>query len=168
MTHDALVLILMGVAGCGKTTVGQALAAALRWPFFDADDFHPPANVAKMAAGTPLTDADREPWLESLRSQIDRQLEKGESAVLTCSALKQRYRDRLQADPTRVHFVHLHGAKELIAQRMQARRGHFMPATLLDSQFAALEAPQDAWIIEIDRPVAAIVAAICARVEQKQ
>ncbi len=145
-----MVYVVMGVSGCGKTSVGQELAAGLGVPFHDADAFHPPANVAKMKNGTPLTDADRAPWLAALAAHIS-EWNRGGDAVLACSALKQRYRDVLRgAAPAAVTFVHLRGSKELILARMQTRQGHFMPPALLDSQFAALEEPQDAITVGIE------------------
>jgi carbohydrate kinase (thermoresistant glucokinase family) len=134
-------LIVMGVAGSGKSTVGEALAARLGWRFADGDDFHPPANVAKMSAGTPLTDEDRWPWLSAIAAAVARSLDRGEPMVVACSALKRRYRDVLVGGRPDVRIVYLQGSKELIAERMAARRDHFMPTALLDSQFAALEEP---------------------------
>jgi gluconokinase len=148
-----MIVIVMGVCGCGKTTVGMALAAALGWPFFDADDFHPAANVGKMAAGVPLTDADRWPWLDRLASEMQAIDRAGGNAVLACSALKQAYRDRLAAaGPMR--YVHLRGDRATLAARMASRRDHYMPAALLDSQIAALEPPADAVEIDVAAPVA--------------
>ena len=138
----------MGVSGVGKTTVGRLLAERLSCAFLDADDFHPPANVAKMRAGTPLTDADREPWLRALRAEIERRLEQGESAVLACSALKQTYRDRLQLSGA-VRIVYLRGTAALIHERLLARRGHYFDASLLASQFAALEEPEGLLTVDV-------------------
>ena len=138
----------MGVTGVGKTTIGRLLAEDLGWPFLDADDFHPPANVAKMRRGVPLNDADREPWLTALRAAIDARLERGESAVLACSALKQSYRDRLHASEA-VRFVHLRGDAALIRERLLARSGHYMDPGLLASQFAALEEPQGVVVVDV-------------------
>jgi len=156
----ARVVLIMGVTGSGKTTVGQALAAALGWRFLDADDFHPPANVAKMRAGVPLDDADRAPWLAALRTQILESLRTDESAVVACSALKQRYRDVLVTDPARVLVVHLAGDRALIRSRLQARQGHFMNPELLDSQLADLESPAGALECDPAAPPEAIVAHI--------
>src|SRR5512132_2298773 len=131
---EAMIVVVMGVTGCGKTVVGSALAKSLGWPFLDGDDFHPPANVAKMASGTPLTDADRWPWLDRLAAEAGAILARGGNAVLACSALKQVYRDRLAARakaPGDVRFVHLKGEYETIAKRLAARRHRYMPATLL-------------------------------------
>ena len=131
--------VVMGVSGCGKSDIGQRLAHALGATFIEGDRFHPPQNVAKMSAGVPLTDADRRDWLQALRAQITRVQEAGELPVLACSALKRRYRDVLRGGEEGVCFVHLHGERELIARRMAARSGHFMPPALLDSQLRDLE-----------------------------
>lgn len=138
-----VVIILMGVSGAGKTTVGKQLARSLGWRFVEGDDSHPAANVAKMAAGIPLTDEDRAPWLERLRELISEALARGEDAVVACSALKARYRERLAVDGERVRFVYLWAPREVIASRLARRKGHFMPPSLLDSQFEALEAPDE-------------------------
>lgn len=156
------VLIVMGVSGAGKTVLGRALAAELGWDFADADDYHSPANVAKMRAGTPLTDDDRAPWLAVLRVEIERRLVLGQPLVLACSALKHAYRETLQVDPARVRLVFLDGPRELIAARLAARSGHYMPPALLDSQLAALEAPVGALCIDITDTTAAQVAAVRA------
>ena len=150
----------MGVAGSGKTTIGRALATALGWSFRDADEFHPPANRAKMAAGQPLTDADRAPWLAAIRAHIDDQLARGENAVVTCSALKERYRSQLVADPARVKLVHLTGDPALLEARIAGRRDHFMKPEMLASQLAALEPPHDALTVDIAAPRDTIVAYI--------
>jgi gluconokinase len=132
--------IVMGVAASGKTTIATRLAARLQYAFADADDFHPAANVAKMARGIPLTDADREPWLRTLAAWIAAQHKAGRSSVLACSALKRRYRDLLRAPaPREVFFVHLAAPREALLERLRHRQGHFMSAELLDSQLAALE-----------------------------
>ncbi len=135
-----MIVVVMGVSGSGKSVVGQALATELGWPFFDADDFHPEANVAKMAAGTPLTDEDRWPWLDRLAAEMAAIDGRGQHAVLACSALRQAYRDRIsRAVPVR--FVHLAGDHDTIAARLATRSHRYMPPTLLASQFATLEAP---------------------------
>ena len=139
----------MGVAGSGKTTVGRALAASLGWRFTDADDFHPPANVAKMSAGTALTDDDRAPWLAAVRAHIDSRLDARESTVLACSALKQAYRDTLIDDPGRVKLIYLKGSPELLASRLGARTDHFAPPALLTSQLATLEEPRHAFTVDV-------------------
>lgn len=151
----------MGVSGAGKTTVGQLLAAELGWPFYDADDFHPPANVQAMRAGHALTDADRAAWLDALHRLLRELVRNGVSAVLACSALKQRYRERLVGgDPAiedAIRVVHLKGAPELIQRRLEARVRHFMPAALLPSQFAILEEPRSAVSIDVAAAPATIV-----------
>jgi gluconokinase len=154
-----MIVVVMGVCGCGKTTVGKALATALGWCFFDADDFHPPANIEKMAAGIPLTDTDRWPWLDRLATEMGAIERAGGHAVLACSALRQAYRDRL-AVAGDVRFVHLRGDRATIAARVAARPGHYMPATLVDSQFAALELPAEAIDVDITLPVADQVAVV--------
>ncbi len=136
-----VVLVLMGVSGCGKTTVAQVLAARLHWAFEEGDALHPQANVDKMAAGHPLDDADRAPWLAKVADWVDARLDAGQSGVITCSALKHAYRDLIDRRGKGVEFVYLHGSRELIASRLATRHGHFMPTSLLDSQFAALEEP---------------------------
>ena len=134
----------MGVTGCGKTTVGAQLAQDCGWAFFDADDFHPAANVAKMKRGAPLTDEDRWPWLDRLNALLLEHERQGKSLVLACSALKQVYRDRLARGCAAAHFVLLDGDRELIRARLAARQGHYMNPKLLASQFAILERPPDA------------------------
>ena len=145
------VLVVMGVSGCGKSTVAGLLAGRLGWDLAEGDDLHPEANVAKMAAGVPLDDADRRPWLERVARWIREHTDAGRSGVITCSALKRSYRDLLRGPD--VTFVFLHGSKELIASRLARRHGHYMPPALLDSQFATLEPPgedEQAVTIEID------------------
>lgn len=150
------VLVLMGVSGCGKSTVAAVLAGRLGWDFGEGDDLHPPANVAKMAAGHALTDNDRWPWLERVARWIRERTDAGRPGIITCSALKKAYRDVLRGED--VVFVFLDGTKEQIAERLATRHGHYMPATLLDSQFADLERPgpdEQALRIEIG-PTAAV------------
>ena len=144
-----MIIILMGPTGCGKTTIGRLLADRLGWTFHDADDFHPPQNVDKMRAGIPLTDADRLPWLERLHGEIKGWLSRRQGAVLACSALKQVYRDRLGVDQAAVVTVYLKGSYELIRTRLGARRHRYMPAGLLQSQFEALEEPEDGLSVDI-------------------
>lgn len=139
---DKIRWVVMGVSGCGKSTVGQALAQELGVPFVEGDQFHPAANVAKMSAGMPLDDADRAGWLLALKAQIREARERGTGLVLSCSALKRRYRDLLRQGDPALRFAHLDGPRELIAARMQARAGHYMPPALLDSQLRDLEALQ--------------------------
>ncbi len=159
------VYVIMGVSGSGKSTVGQALAAQLECPFYDGDDFHPPENVAKMAGGSPLTDADRAPWLARLHDLLADHLARGETAVVACSALKESYRDLLHGGHEGVKFVYLQGSFDLIWQRMAQREAHYMKADMLQSQFDTLEEPTaaTAQIMAIDQDVADVVAAIVAQ-----
>ena len=142
-------IVVMGVSGCGKTTVGERLSEVLGWPFDEGDRFHPAANIAKMSAGIPLEDADRWPWLEILAARIAAKEAAGTASLLSCSSLKRRYRDLLRTGAPRVFFLHLHGDRAVLAARLAARRDHFFPPRLLDSQFAALEplAPDEAGIV---------------------
>src|ERR671919_2771850 len=153
-----MVVVLMGVSGVGKTEVGTRLARALGGEFAEGDDYHPPANVEKMRSGVPLDDADREPWLETMSREIGAWLDAGRTVVLACSALKQRYRDVLKAGRPGVVFVHLEGDPALIRKRLDHRRGHYMPASLLESQLAALEEPADAITVGVEGTPEAIVA----------
>ena len=155
-----MVIVLMGVSGAGKTTVGQLLAAGRRAELGEGDADKPPPHVKKMRRGIPLDDADRGPWLAILSAEIDRWLAAGRTVVLACSALKQRYRDLLAKGRPGVRFVHLEGDKALIRHRLDRRRGHYMPAVLLDSQFAALEPPADAITVDIAGTPEAIAADI--------
>ena len=155
-------VIVMGVSGCGKTTLGSALAERLNATFLDADDFHPEANVAKMRAGTPLSDDDRAPWLSALNRELRTRSAAGEPVVLACSALKKNYRAAISADLPQALWVFLDGSFELIAARMRARPNHYMPESLLRSQFEALERPADAITIPIALSAAEQVdAALC-------
>jgi gluconokinase len=155
-----MVVILMGVMGAGKTTVGRLLAARLGWSFYDADDFHPPANVERMERGQPLDDADRAPWLAALRDLIARLLADGKSAVLACSALRERYRRALVPDdapPGAVRLAYLRGDSALLAERLSHRAGHFAAASLLPSQLESLEEPADAIVVDVAAPPEVIV-----------
>ena len=154
-----MIVLVMGVAGVGKTTIGAALARELGWRFIDADDYHPPQNVAKMKAGIPLDDADRWPWL----AHLNRVLKEEQNAVLACSALKQSYRERLSQGIAGFAVVYLHGAPALIRERLKARSHRYMPATLLDSQLATLEPPADAIAIDVAGERSVCVAAVVAR-----
>jgi len=156
-------MILMGVVGSGKTTVGSLLAQKLGWQFADADDFHPAANVEKIRRGIPLDDSDRAPWLAALRDAILHWNAEGQNAVLACSALKRKYREELRVDG--VHFVYLKGDFELIEQRLRTRRGHFASDSILKSQFKDLEKPDDAITVEIDKSPEAIVSEIIAKLK---
>lgn len=156
----AMAIVLMGVSGCGKTRIGEALSQTIGWPFYDGDDYHPQANIDKMSQGIPLNDDDRQPWLEDLHEIIREHLERGVDVIVSCSALKAKYRETLKGDLQNVRFVHLAGSMELIYERLQHRNGHFMKAEMLNSQFADLEPPQEALSISIDQPVDGVVAEI--------
>lgn len=156
MTHR---IVIMGVSGCGKSSVGAALGAALGIPYRDGDDLHPAANVEKMRNGIPLTDGDRWPWLDRVAHVLNDEA----PVIVGCSALRRAYRDRIRSGAGgAVRFVHLAGSRDIIAARMAARTGHYMPTTLLDSQFATLEAPgpDEALTLDIDAPLKALVGAI--------
>jgi gluconokinase len=158
-------LVVMGVCGAGKTEIGKRLAEALQWTFVDADDFHPPANVEKMRAGTPLTDADRWPWLDALAAELRDATAGRGTIVLACSALTRRYRDRLGLPNPRIRLVHLDDPSGVIRQRMERRAGHFMPTALLDSQLALLERPtpdERPTIVDVASEPGAIVRSIVA------
>ena len=154
-----MIVLIVGVCGCGKTTIGRALAQELGWRFLDGDDFHPETNVTKMASGIPLTDDDRWPWFDRIVAEMRRVSAAGEHAVVACSALKQAYRDRLAAGGD-VRVVYLKGDAATIEPRLARRAGHFMPASLLPSQFATLEEPTGAIVVDIREPIAVQVAAI--------
>ena len=159
-----MIVVLMGVSGVGKTTIGSALAATLGCDFLDGDDWHPPANVAKMAAGHPLADEDRGPWLDRLNAELRAREARGASAVLACSALKQSYRERLTRGLARFELVFLHGSFDLIDERLRARQHRYMPPALLESQFSALEPPERAIRVDValspDQCVALISASL--------
>lgn len=158
MTPDPPLVVVMGVSGSGKSTVGAALAQRLAVPFADADDFHPAANIAKMTVGEALDDTDRHPWLEALGAWLRGQDQVG--GVLSCSALRRRYRDQLRAHAPRTVVLSLHGSRDVIAGRQARRTGHFMPPELLDSQFATLEPLQPdevGVVVDVDQSVDAIV-----------
>jgi gluconokinase len=154
-----MIIVLMGVAGCGKTTVGKLLSQSLNWEFIDADDFHSAESIDKMTRGIPLDDADRRPWLEKLHTLIQENLESGRNAIVACSALKHSYRDMLLIDE-RVRLVYLKGSYELIATRLRVRADHYMNPALLRSQFETLEEPADALIIDVALSPEMIVDAI--------
>jgi len=163
----ACVLVVMGVAGAGKSTVGRALAERLGWRYLEADDLHPAANVAKMRSGTPLTDADRAPWLAAVAEVIEAWLAQGASGVTACSALKRAYRERLAGGRGEVRFVYLEGAEATLRARLEARRGHYFPPALLASQLADLEPPapdENAIVVSLEAPLADELAAIAQAV----
>jgi carbohydrate kinase (thermoresistant glucokinase family) len=157
------IVVLMGVTGAGKTTVGQQLAVALGWTFVEGDAFHPPANIAKMHRGEPLDDADRAPWLRAIRQRIDELVASAQSAVIACSALKEAYREVLARDRPEVTFVYLKASAALIAERLRHRAGHFMPPALLQSQLDTLEEAVDGITVDAGPPPTTIVAAIRRR-----
>ena len=154
-----MVIVVMGVSGSGKTTVGRALALAVGGEFRDGDDYHTPESIAKMARGIPLNDADRAPWLDVLRELIDEWRPRPEILVLACSALTRRIRERLRLDRDGIRVVHLEGTRALLDARMRARE-HFMPAELLESQLALLERPSAAIVLDAALPIATLVAEI--------
>jgi gluconokinase len=154
-----MIVIVMGTTGSGKTTIGNLLAKRMGWEFVDADDFHPPSNVEKMKHGIPLTDADREPWLKALHDKIVEWTAEKRSVVLACSALKQSYRNELRASSD-VKFVYLKGSYQLFSERVLARKGHFAKQDLLASQFATLEEPTDAIIVDAAPPPDQIVSEV--------
>lgn len=162
-----MLVLVMGVSGCGKTTLGRALAEQLGATFLDGDDFHPEANVRKMAGGTPLDDADRQPWLARLNAELKACAARGESAVLACSALKAAYRERLGEGLERLETVFLQGESTLIGARLASRSHRYMPASLLQSQLDTLESPADSIRVDIAQPpdacVAQALAALAAR-----
>jgi gluconokinase len=159
-----MIIVVMGVAGSGKTTAGALLARELGWQFHDADDHHPPGNVAKMRGGTPLNDLDREDWLVSLEELIADLSRNAQSGVLACSTLKEGYRERFRAaaesSTGRIEFVYLKVSAEVAEERLRARRDHFMPANLIRSQFEALEEPSDALEIDATQPLSRIISHI--------
>lgn len=144
-----MIILIMGVAGSGKTTIGRLLAQELQWPYFEADDFHPAANKEKMGRGVPLDDNDREPWLAAIRQAIDECVGQGRSAVFSCSALKEQYRRLLAGGRTEVRLVFLTGSRELLRERLEGRAGHYMKPGMLDSQLAILEPPADALTLDV-------------------
>ncbi len=162
-------IVVMGVSGSGKSTVGRLLAQTLRLPFQDGDELHPPDNIARMAAGVPLTDADRQGWLTAIGRRLAAAGGRRDGVVVACSALKRAYREQLRGDAPDLRLVYLHGSPALLAGRLAARRDHYMPASMLPSQLAALEAPgpdEGAIAVEVDRSPEAIVAAVCLQLRK--
>jgi gluconokinase len=165
MVSAPMVMVLMGVSSSGKSTTGLELAQRLGWPFRDADSFHPPANIAKMSRGIPLEDSDRWPWLAAIAAWIDAQLAQGQSGVVSCSALKKSYRRRLVRERTDVRLIYLQGSFALISERMQHRRDHFMPPSLLKNQFDVLEEPgadENALVVSVAQPAERVAETIIA------
>jgi gluconokinase len=165
---EKMIIILMGVAGSGKSSVGEALARRLEWPFYDADDFHPARNREKMRHGIPLDDNDRRPWLEAIRASIVQSLNARENAIYSCSALKRAYRQLLAADDEEVKFVYLKGSPQLIAERLANRQGHFFDPALLQSQFDTLEQPHGVLEVDISPPPEVIADSIIAALKLRQ
>jgi gluconokinase len=155
-----IIILVMGVSGSGKTTIGLLLAQQLGWQFADADSFHSAENIAKMRQGIPLTDRDRQPWLAALRQAIEHWLETKTQTVLACSALKAEYRQFLRPDPNQIQVIYLKGDPNLIQHRLEQRYGHYMKADLLESQFAALEEPDNALVVDVTQPPSALVTQI--------
>ena len=166
--RDTVIVVVAGVSGSGKTTVGAMLAGRLHWEFMDGDSLHPAANIAKMHAGLPLTDADRRPWLRAIEDWMDQRRAAGASAVLACSALHRAYREELAAGRPEVRLVFLRVSREVAAARLAVRHGHFFPARLLDSQFRDLEPPapdEPVLVVDAGRPAAELVAEIISRLQ---
>ena len=162
LTGTIRFIILMGVTGSGKSTLGRMLAERFGWDFFDGDDYHSPESVDKMSCGIPLTDADRAGWLDTLAGLILSRLQQGQTGVMACSALKQGYRDRLNVVPDQIRFVYLKGSPGLISGRVDSRDDHYMKAGMVESQFAALEEPCDALVVDIDQSPSQILQEIIA------
>ena len=160
-----MIVVLMGVSGCGKTTIGQILSGKLGWPLLDADQFHSAASIDKMRNGIALEDADRWPWLDRMNAALRQSEAHDESVLLACSALKQAYRDRIATGIAEIRWIYLKGRFELIRERLEARKGHYMKAGLLESQFAALEEPVDALSVDIDGSPASIADSILRRLQ---
>ena len=167
MDTNPQAIVLMGVSGSGKTSVGVRLSQRLNWPFYDGDDFHPPENIAKMGQGIPLDDADRVPWLAILNNLISEHLSAGKSMLLACSALKRKYRDQLTDGNPGTVFVYLKGDFNLIFDRIGVRSGHYMKAEMLQSQFSALENPKDALVVDISQDLDGITKEIISHIDLK-
>lgn len=162
-----MIIVIMGVTASGKTTIGTRSSKRLGWPFYDADEFHPPANIAKMSRGEPLTDADREPWLKALHDKMAEEEHAGRGAIFACSALKAAYRDILRDGLSTVRFVFLKGDPDVLQSRLDHRKGHFMPRTMLPSQIGALEepGPGEALVLDAAKPPNELVDAIAEMVK---
>jgi len=159
--HSPKIVLLTGVSGSGKSTIGKLLSAKLQWPFYDGDDFHPPSNIKKMATGIPLTDEDRWPWLKNLKQKIAEEVAANQNAIFACSALRQIYRDFLTSDLPQVKIIYLSGTPETLTERLRKRRNHFMRTEMLASQLVTLEEPNDALTIDIAQSPESIVTEIC-------
>jgi gluconokinase len=159
-------IILMGVAGSGKTAVGSRVAKRLGWLFLDADDFHPAANVEKMKRGIPLDDNDRAPWLERMHSELRRQISEGHSVLLACSALKESYRNLLKDHLPEARFIFLNVDRSTLLERLQKRQAHFFPKELLDSQLATLEPPHDAFVVDANRSIDEVVSSVVEAISE--
>jgi gluconokinase len=157
---SSVIILIMGVAGSGKTTIGRLLAQQLQWPYFEADDFHPAVNKEKMGRGIPLDDDDRAPWLAAIRQAIDECVAKDRSAVFSCSALKQKYRRQLADGRAEIRLVFLTGSRELLRARLDGRAAHYMKPGMLDSQLAILEPPVDAITLDVGQPPEELVSRI--------
>jgi gluconokinase len=160
--------LVMGVAGSGKTAFGQTLAKRLDWDFFDADDFHPPENIAKMSAGIPLDDSDREPWLAALAKLLDSTLKAGKHPVLACSALKESYRQKLLNEQGGIAIIYLNGSYDLIWSRLLARQGHYMKPAMLQSQFEILEEPKNALVLDISMTLEEMIVAVMEKMFREE
>jgi carbohydrate kinase (thermoresistant glucokinase family) len=168
-TTPVPVVVVMGVAGSGKTTVGRALAERLAWAYAEGDEFHPQANVVKMRSGVPLTDADREPWLDAIALWLEERLARRQPGVVACSALKRSYRDRLRRAAPDLRVVYLDAPRDVLSARIERRVGHFFPGTLLDSQLAALERPdpsEHAIAVDVSEPLDRVVSRIVEDLER--
>jgi gluconokinase len=167
----ALVVVMMGVSGSGKTTIARGVAKHLGWDVLEGDSYHPPANIAKMSQGIPLDDADRLPWLHAIAEAIDGELAAGRSSIVACSALKRSYRDILIGERRNVALVYLKGSAELLGERLRRRKGHFMPPTLLESQFATLEEPgpdENPIVVSVAPPPEQIVDAVLSAMRARE
>jgi gluconokinase len=167
----ALVVVMMGVSGSGKTTIARGVAKHLGWDVLEGDSYHPPANIAKMSQGIPLDDTDRLPWLHAIAEAIDGELAAGRSSIVACSALRRSYRDVLIGERRNVALVYLKGSAELLAERLRRRKGHFMPPTLLESQFATLEEPgpdENPIVVAVAPPPEQIVDAVLAEMRARE
>lgn len=163
----AKIILLMGVSSSGKTTIGERLSQILNWPFFDGDSFHPPENIEKMRKGAPLNDQDRSPWLQAVREKIESERAKGSGAIFACSALRERYREILISGVADLVLVHLSASQEKLRERALRRVHQYMPASLLDSQFEALEVPQNAVVVSVEGEIDGTVAELISQLQER-